>query len=100
MDGEGSSQTAGQATQSCKSQKNDAYSKVQAPEKGGRVRCLRKISTMKKSSTFSHLSTTIEDQLNTMKNLLINVLSMIQQRFPGDQVNDIIATMNREVNFI
>ena len=70
--------------------KEDIYSQVQGLEKRGRVRCMGKIPKCKKSRVSLSENKELRDQMKHMQNMLTNVLTFIQNRFPGEDLNDII----------
>ncbi|XP_045826661.1 uncharacterized protein LOC123918622 isoform X3 [Trifolium pratense] len=76
---------------------DDIYSKVQGPEKRGPVRCMGKIPKPKKLKASLSENQELRDKVKQMQEqqnntnaVLVNVLSLIQNRFSGEDVNDIL----------
>ncbi|CAJ2642143.1 unnamed protein product [Trifolium pratense] len=76
---------------------DDIYSKVQGPEKRGQVRCMGKIPKPKKLKASLSENQELRDKVKQMQEqqnntnaVLVNVLSLIQNRFSGEDVNDIL----------
>ncbi|XP_058727549.1 uncharacterized protein LOC131599070 [Vicia villosa] len=84
--------------------KDDIYSKVKGPEKKGRVRCMGKIPKPKKLKAALSKNQELRDKVKQMEEkhkqmeekqestsvMLANMLSLIQNRFTGEDVNDIL----------
>ncbi|XP_073222814.1 uncharacterized protein [Cicer arietinum] len=70
--------------------KDDIFYQVQGPDKNGRVRCLGKIPHSKKSKVCASENEELRERVKNMENLLANVMTLIQNRFSGADVNDII----------
>ncbi|XP_045795626.1 uncharacterized protein LOC123890122 [Trifolium pratense] len=73
------------------------YSKVQGPEKRGPVCCMGKIPKTKKLKASLSENQELRDKVKQMQEqqnntnaVLVNVLSLIQNRFSGEDVNDIL----------
>lgn len=93
--------------------KDDIYSQVQGPEKKGRVCCMGKIPKPKKLKASLSENQELRDKVKKMEEkhkqmeekqestnaVLANVLSLIQNRFAGEDVNDILRAV-RQVYFI
>lgn len=93
--------------------KDDIYSQVQGPEKKGRVRCMGKIPKPKKLKASLSENQELRDKVKKMEEkhkqmeekqestnaVLANVLSLIQNRFDGEDVNEILRAV-RQVYFI
>ncbi|KAK2449478.1 hypothetical protein QL285_008672 [Trifolium repens] len=74
------------------------YSKVKGPEKRGQARCIGKIPKPKKLKASLFENQELRDKLKQMEKeqdstnaVLANVLSLIQNRFAGEDVNDILC---------
>ncbi|XP_073221871.1 uncharacterized protein [Cicer arietinum] len=85
----GTSQST-QDTQGSMSWKDDIFYQVQGPDKNGRVRCMGKIPHSKKSKVCASENEELRERVKNMENLLANVMTLIQNRFSGADVNDII----------
>nr|XP_027189227.1 uncharacterized protein LOC101504167 isoform X2 [Cicer arietinum] len=79
-----------QDTQGSMSWKDDIFYQVQGPDKNGRVRCMGKIPHSKKSKVCASENEELRERVKNMENLLANVMTLIQNRFSGADVNDII----------
>jgi hypothetical protein len=86
--------------------KDDMYSKVKGPEKRGQARFIGKIPKPKKLKASLFENQELRDKLKQMEKeqdstnaVLANVLSLIQNRFAGEDVNDILRAA-RQVYFI
>ena len=95
-----------QAIQSHMPWKDNMYSKVKGPEKRGQARCIGKILKPKKLKSSLFQNQELRDKLKQMEKeqdstnaVLANVLSLIQNRFVGEDVNDILRAA-RQVYFI
>lgn len=85
----GTSQST-QNKQGSMSWKDDIFSKVQGAAKKGRVRCMGKLPKSKKSKVVLSENEELRDRVKTMEGLLANVMTLIQSRFSGEDVNEII----------
>ncbi|XP_073226470.1 uncharacterized protein [Cicer arietinum] len=85
----GTSQST-QDTQGSMSWKDDIFYQVQGPDKNRRVRCMGKIPHSKKSKVCASENEELRERVKNMENLLANVMTLIQNRFSGADVNDII----------
>nr|XP_027186858.1 uncharacterized protein LOC105851333 [Cicer arietinum] len=79
-----------QNTQGSVSWKYDLFSQVQGPSKKGHVRCMGKFPKSKISKVSMSENEELRDRVNHMENLLANIMTLIQNRFSGEDVNDII----------
>jgi len=70
--------------------KDDMFSKVQGVAKKGCVRCMGKLPKSKKSKVDLAENEELRDRVKTMEGLLANVMNLIQSRFSGEDVNEII----------
>ncbi|XP_073224493.1 uncharacterized protein [Cicer arietinum] len=79
-----------QDTQGSMSWKDDIFYQVQVPDKNERVRCMGKIPHSIKSKVCASDNEELRERVKNMENLLANVMTLIQNRFSGEYVNDII----------
>ncbi|XP_057444040.1 uncharacterized protein LOC130736214 [Lotus japonicus] len=77
-----------QNTQRHTSWNEDIFSKVQGLDKRGRIRCMGKIPKCKKIKASSSENEELRDRMKHMENLLTNVLTLIQNRLPGEDLNE------------
>lgn len=82
--------------------KDDIFSLVQGPAKKGRLRCMGKMPKAKKSKvevSENQDNQELRNRVKRMENLFLNVMTLIENRFPGEDVNDILETV-RQVYYI
>ena len=79
-----------QNKQDSMSWKDDIFFKVQGAAKKGRVRCMGKFPKSKKSKVDLSENEELRNRVKTMEGLLANVMTLIQSRFFGEDVNEII----------
>ncbi|XP_057417302.1 uncharacterized protein LOC130711622 isoform X2 [Lotus japonicus] len=84
-----------QNTQRHTSWKEDIFSKVQGLDKRGRIRCMGKIPKCKKTKASSSENEELRDRMKHMENLLANVLTLIQNRLPGEDLNELVDAARR-----
>ncbi|XP_057420583.1 uncharacterized protein LOC130714677 [Lotus japonicus] len=84
-----------QNTQRHTSWKEDIFSKVQGLDKRGRIRCMGKIPKCKKTKASSSENEELRDRMKHMENLLVNVLTLIQNRLPGEDLNELVDAARR-----
>ncbi|XP_031375708.1 uncharacterized protein LOC116190187 isoform X2 [Punica granatum] len=77
------------------SQKNDAYSQIKELEKKGRVRCLGKIISSKRSSGLTFESARNNEEVQELRNRIselegarTTLLPVIQRNFPNEKASD------------
>ncbi|XP_058746107.1 uncharacterized protein LOC131618975 isoform X1 [Vicia villosa] len=75
--------------------KDDTFSKVQGAAKKGRVRCMGKFPKSKKSKVYVSENEELRDRVKHMEGLLANVITLIQNKFSGQDVNDIIQAASQ-----
>ncbi|GLU15331.1 hypothetical protein SLE2022_318300 [Rubroshorea leprosula] len=87
---------------------DDVFSKVKGSDKKGRVRCLGKVPTSKKSVPSMSASGNVEERLSEVENMLSGLMQLVEARFPDENITDILQVANqlgaanildREVNF-
>ncbi|GLT45969.1 hypothetical protein SLA2020_197620 [Shorea laevis] len=112
------STTSANALEESTSWQDDVFSKVKGSDKKGRVRCLGKVPTSKKSVPSTSANGNVEERLkemenmaerlNEMENVVSRLMQVVKARFPDENITDILQAANqvgaanrldREVNF-
>ncbi|GLU15633.1 hypothetical protein SLE2022_321060 [Rubroshorea leprosula] len=102
------STSSASALEETTSWQNDIFSKVKGSDKKGRVRCLGKVPTSKKSIPSTSTNSNVEQRLSEVENMLSGLMQLMKARFPNESITDILQAANelaaanrldREVNF-
>ncbi|GKV13761.1 hypothetical protein SLEP1_g24743 [Rubroshorea leprosula] len=75
--------------------KDDVLSKVKGSDKKGRVRCLGKVPTSKKSVPSTSANGNVEERLSEVENMLSGLMQLVKARFPDENITDILQAANQ-----
>ncbi|GLT86947.1 hypothetical protein SLE2022_050530 [Rubroshorea leprosula] len=73
---------------------DDIFSKVKGSDKKGRVRCLGKVPTSKKSIPSTSTNSNVEQRLSEVENMLSGLMQLMKARFPNENITDILQATN------
>ncbi|GKU89600.1 hypothetical protein SLEP1_g3723 [Rubroshorea leprosula] len=74
---------------------DDVFSKVKGSDKKGRVRCLRKVLTSKKSIPSTVANYNVEERLSEVENMLSGLMQLMKARFSDENITDILQVANQ-----
>ncbi|GLT96815.1 hypothetical protein SLE2022_144130 [Rubroshorea leprosula] len=84
------STSSANALEESTSWQDDVFSKVKGSDKKGRVRCLGKVPTSKKSIPSTSANGNVEERLSEVENMLSGLMQLVKARFPNENITDIL----------
>ncbi|GLT83468.1 hypothetical protein SLE2022_017560 [Rubroshorea leprosula] len=88
------STSSASALEETTSWQDDIFSKVKGYYKKGRVRCLGKVPTSKKSIPSTSTNSNVEQRLSEVENMLSGLMQLMKPRFPDENITDILQATN------